>query len=448
MMARATALAPAMAVALAAGLALCACATYQPVPLDLDSQSAADVAALQHATALPPRLGVEDVALLAVQNNPDLIAARTRHGLAQAQSLEAGLLPNPSLSASYEFLVSGAGTANPVTAALSEDVRALITLSSRRRAARRSAQEIDASVLWEEWQTSAKARLAAVDFIEGERQRQGLQQLVTLLQARAARARAALERGDTTLTALVPELSAAADARKQLDDLERQQDTRRRELNGLLGLRAEAPLRLAERVALPPLEDDAVAAGLPDLPRRRPDLLALQLGYEAQEERVRAAILAQFPLFSLGLAGERDNTDIRSVGPQITLDLPVFDRNQGNIAVERATRAQLHAEFTARLLAARGEALTLLSGRALLRQQLAGARAQLAELSAAASRGESAFQAGDLDERSYIDLLTTRAAKNQEVLAMEQTLLEQQVALALVVGAGMPPASLAAPGHS
>jgi outer membrane protein TolC len=425
----------------AAILLLAGCATYTPLPLAADVQPKDSAEALQHTTPLPHRLGVEDIALLAVQNNPDLLAARAQQGLAQAQLLAAGILPNPSLSASYGYLISGPGTTNPITIALSEDLRTLFTRSSKHRAAQQSARAIDASLLWEEWQTIAKARLQAVDLIEGEQQRQALQRTVTLLLDRTTRGREALAQGDSTLTALLPDLTAAADARKRLDDVERQQESRHRDLNMMLGLAPQAPLLLEERVVLPQIDASAVRQGLRSLANRRPDLLALQLGYRSQEERVRGAILAQFPLLSLGVSGERDNTDVRTVGPQITLELPVFDRNQGNIAIERATREQLHDEFAVRDLAARGQVLALLADQALLQDQLIGKRAELSELAQAMQRAERAFRVGDLDERSYIDVVFARSAKEQEVLAMEQSVLEQQVAIATLVGAGMPPVS-------
>jgi len=420
---------------------LAGCATYTPLALVVEARPQESVEALQHATALPQRLGVEDIALLAVQNNPDLLAARTQRGIAQAQVLAAGILPNPSLSAGYGYVLSGPGTTNPITLALSEDLRALVARSSKRRIAQQSARAIDASLLWEEWQTIAKARLQAVDLIEGEQQRRALRQTVALLLERRARGREALARGDSTLVALLPDLSAAADARKRLDDLDRQQETRRRDLNTMLGLAPQASLWLEERIALPPIDADAVRTRLGSLAERRPDLLALQLGYRSQEERLRGAILAQFPLFSLGVSGERDNTDVRTVGPQITLELPLFDRNQGNIALERATRQQLHDEFTARQLAARSEVLALLADQALLQDQLTGKRAELSELAQATQRADSAFRVGDLDERSYVDVVSAHSAKEQEVLAMEQSGFEQQVTIAMLTGAGMPAAS-------
>jgi outer membrane protein TolC len=420
---------------------LVGCATYSPLPLAVQAQPKASVEGLQHTTALPRSLGIEDIAVLAVQNNPDLLAARAQRGLAQAQVLSAGILPNPSLSAGYGFLISGPGTTNPITLALSEDLRSLMARSSKRRAARQSAQAIDASLLWEEWQIIAKARLQVVDLIEGEQQRVALQRTVTLLLERTARGREALARGDSTLVTLLPDLSAAADARKRLDDLERQQESRRRDLNTTLGLAQQAPLLLDQHMALPPIDADAVQQNLDSLADRRPDLLALRLGYRAQEERLRGAILAQFPLLSLGVSADRDNTNVRTIGPQITLELPLFDHNQGNIAVERATRQQLHDEFTARELAARSEVLALLADQTLLQQQLIGKRSELSELARVSARAVSAFGVGDLDERSYVDVVSAHSAKEQEVLAMEQSVLEQQVAIATLIGAGMPPAS-------
>lgn len=427
---------------LAALATLGGCASYSALPLDRQARPADSIAQLhQPPAALPARLGVDDIAMLALLNNPDLLAARAQRGVAQAQLLSAGIPPNPSLSASYGFLLGGAGTTGALTAGLSQDIRSLVTLSAKRSAARQSAREVDASLLWQEWQTIGKARLQAVDLIEGERQRRPLQQQLDMLQDRLERSRQALAQGDNTLSALVPELSAAADVRKQLDDLERLQETRRRDLDAFLGLAPQVQLPLDEDLSLPPVDADAVAQALPSLPDRRPDLVALQLGYAAQEEKVRAAILAQFPMLSLGVTGGHDNSDVRTLGPQITIDLPLFDRNQGNIAVERATRQQLHDEFGARLAAARSEVQALLADQTLLQQQYAGKQAQLAELQRTALIADQAFRSGDLDERSYIDLVTARNAKQQETLAMEQSLLQQQVAIATLIGAGMPPLS-------
>jgi outer membrane protein TolC len=421
------------------------CATYAPLPLNKGAALADRAGDLNHeAHPLPPQLGMDDVALLALRNNPDLVAARTQRGLAQAQILAAGIAPNPSLSGSYGFVLGGPGTTAALAAGLSQDLKSLITLSSKRTAAGHAARAIDGRLLWQEWQTIAKARLLAVDLVEGEKQRRVLEQNAAQLQDLLSRNRDALAHGDTTLTALVPDLSAAASARKQLDDLQRQQETRRRDLNVLLGLSPMASLPLSDRLDLPVVDPAAVQQAVPGLADRRPDLVALQLGYQSQEDKVRGAILAQFPMLSLGIAGGHDNTNVRTLGPQITIDLPIFDRNQGNIAVETATRQQLHDEFTARLTTAKAEVQSLLADMALLQDQLLSKQPQLAELEQAVARAQSAYGAGDLDERTYVDVLSARNAKQQEILGIEQTLMEQQIAVATLIGAGMPPVTIAA----
>ncbi len=427
--------------ALALAAACAGCTTYAPLPLDKQAQPAASAEQLHHDAPLPPKLGVDDIVMLALRNNPALVAARAQQGVAQAQLLAAGILPNPSLNASYGVLLGGPGTVDSLSAGLSQDVRSLVTLSARRGAARQTVRQIDASLLWQEWQTIGKARLQAVDLIQGERQHVLLQQNAALLNDRLERNRQSMLQGDSTLAAVVPDLTAAADARKQLDDLERQLETRRRDLTGFLGLSPQAPLPLDENIRLPVVDAAAVTQSLLSLPDRRPDLVALQLGYSAQEERVRGAVLAQFPLFSLGVTGGHDTTDVRSLGPQVTIDLPLFDRNQGNIAIERATRQQLHDEFTARLADAKQEVLALLADQAVLKNQYSGRIAQLAELERTAQNAEDAYRAGDLDERGYVDLISARNAKEQEVLVMEQSLLDQQTAIATLIGAGMPPIS-------
>jgi outer membrane protein TolC len=130
------------------------------------------------------------------------------------------------------------------------------------------------------------------------------------------------------------------------------------------------------------------------------------------------------------------------LGPQVTLELPIFNQNQGNIAIERATRQQLHDEYTARLNSAAGQVRAMAAEIDLLLHQLATVRRDLAVTLHAATQAEAAFKAGNLDERSYVDLVSARLVKEQEIVTIEQSLLEQQVAIATLIGTGMPPISV------
>ncbi len=436
-------------VASAITISLCAgCQTYAPLTLDEHPHLATELGALKipgpasglksDAVDISKPLTVDAVALLAVTNNPDLVAGRANRGIAAAQIVQAGLLPNPQITGSYAFLRAGPATTDAWTAGLAEDIRALVTFSSVKRGAELGAAQIEADLLWEEWQVIGKARLLYLDRVKQGELRKVLAEARALLADRYARDRKAVDEGNLTLAGVAPDLAALADIDKQSADAELKAQTGARDLNLLLGLDPSVRLDLDHRIEIPRIDPKEIEAILPDLAKRRPDLVALQLGYASQEEKLWGAILAQFPALVLGGSGGRDTSAVYSIGPTITMDLPIFNRNQGNIAIEKATRAKLRIEFSNRLNNDTAEIHGLLADQVLLTRQLATARDAAAEADRAARAAESAYASTLIDARSNADLVNAALARKQEVIAMEQLLLEQQAALATLTGIDMP----------
>ncbi|MDX6655137.1 MAG: hypothetical protein QOH18_2711, partial [Solirubrobacterales bacterium] len=191
------------------GLLLTGCATTSPLELPRQAGLAANPNALRHdGITLTHPLTIAQIAALAVQNNPDLIATRAQHGVAQAQVLQAGMLPNPQVTTAYLPLVAGVGTTSAWNAGIGEDIRSLITLSSTRRAARAGADQIDAQILWQEWQTIGQVRLLCVDIIEADHTLALLRQNGELLAGRYRKSRQAMMAGNETLTGSTPDLAA------------------------------------------------------------------------------------------------------------------------------------------------------------------------------------------------------------------------------------------------
>jgi outer membrane protein TolC len=417
--------------------ALAGCAHYSSLPLAQAPPLAPSVAALPGIAPGAP-LSVARVTALALQNNPDLRAARTRHGLAQAQLLQSGILPNPSFAGALLPLISGAGTVTAWNVGLTQDIKSLITYRARRRAAGYSAQQVDAEILWQEWQIAGQARQLAVELIAGERSRPLLVEAFSLLSRRNAVLQQALAAGNATLVTAAPTLVALQSARASIQTLDQRQLLLRHQLNALLGIVPDAIVPLTPKIDLPPFDPVAIRADLATLADRRPDLLALRLGYAAQDANVRVAILSQFPDLILGGSASSDNSRVINGGPQATIGLPIFDRNQGNVAIANATRAQLYEDYSARLAAATGQVGALLSEMEQLSQQLAIVRRDLPAAQLAAERAANAFGASNLDERSYVDLVVNRYTKEQEIVTLELGLLDRQVALETFVGAGLP----------
>ena len=426
-------------------LSLAGCAHYTPLPLATRAPLAPDLRALDPSIPSGP-LGVEQVVTLALANNPDLRAIRLKRGIATGQTLQAGLLSNPSLSGALLPLLSGAGSVPAWNLGIAQDIKSLVTYRSRHRAAADSEQQVAADIIWQEWQVAGQARQLACDLIMGNRARPSYAGAYTLLAERNAKLEKALAAHSVTLVTIAPDRLALQSARTALDALDQRQLGLKHQLNALLGLTPDAQLPLAEQVDLPPFDMAAIRADLPNLPARRPDLIALRMGYASSDEQVRQAILSQFPDMILGASVASDNAKVINGGPNLQIGLPIFDRNQGNIAIAQATREQLHADYSARLAATMGTVEAMLSEAEQLSAQLMTARHDLPAARLAAERAQAAFGASNLDERGYVDLVSNRFTKEQEIMTLELALLDREIAIQTLVGSGLPKAdALTAP---
>jgi outer membrane protein TolC len=435
------------ATALAALAALSACATYAPLPL----ASRPDLARqLPDAAASP--LDMTAAATIAVLNNPDLRAARATFGVAQAQAFAAGLLPDPQISYTGTFPTDGRLSASDPRYPevygygldLAVDLRALLTHATARQAAHADYRQAQLALLWQEWQTVARARTLYVQqsIAAGRCALLSRAERTYALQAqRSARAQAA---GNATLEQTSADQALLVDVRARLGTAERDLLAARHGLRALLGIAPGAAIALQPlpRPVVPARSEVEQALAL--LPQRRPDLAALAAGYRGQEARTRLAVLSQFPDISLGLSSARDNSDIHSVGVGVSLTLPLFDRGRGQIALQSATRLQLHAEYQARLDQAAGDVWQLWSQMNELQRRLSLLQAQLPGLQNSALEATRAYQAGQFPAASYLALIGADLAGQQTRSDLLQSLWTDSIALATVLGTQMQPAAATA----
>jgi len=431
---------------------LAGCATYREQPLGTRSTLSDRIPDLRidprqmplpefaaHRFDPTDGLDMTEVAMLAVVNNPDLRTARAAAGIAHAQAFAAGLLPDPQLSLAADRPDRHqAATFTAYNFGLSYDLIALLTRAPRRAAAQRDAAKTDLNLLWMEWQVVAQARQLFVRLTQEAQVMEVLEQNRTLFADRYHRTEKALDRGLLTLDAVTPHLTALQDVNRQVNDLERQMTLNRHDLNALLGLAPDVAVPLVGPAQLPELDEAAVEKLLPDLPRRRPDLIALQLGYAAEEMRYRAAVLAQFPSLNVGFSRARDTSDIHTSGLSVNLSLPIFSGNRGPIAVEQATREQLRIEYQQRLNAADSGIHRILAEQRINRRQLLDVDQGLADLSRAAEKTDAAFKAHDIDALAFTNLQAALLAKKIERINLEQAILEQRVALQTLAGGELP----------
>lgn len=420
------------------GACLAGCATYHAKPLPEQASSASSLSQLRGYDASVQPLDMAAVERLVLLNNPDLKTQRARHELAQAQRRQDTVLPNPVVGASAGYLLSGVGDATAWTASITQDITSLITLKPRREAAQATADEVDAGLLWEQWQTLGKARLLVIDLVELDRQIALQQQALDVLAQRESRIISAVGAGNVERVTAAPDLAAAADARATLNDLQRRRLDSQQQLTALMGLKPDVLVPLAS--PLPPANLDAasIREQADTISRRRPDMVALQLAYRAQDANLRAAVLAQFPPLSIGYNASQDNSRVRNGGPAVQFSLPIFDRNQGNVGIANASRDQLHQEYTTRLATSRDEVDALLTQYAQLDTQRQAMLPAAADAQHVAAQAQRASQTGLIDMRTHADLQVAAINRQMALIATEQAMLEQQAALELLVGRDMP----------
>ena len=428
-------------------LVVTGCATYAKLPLGV-GHGASGVAQLTAPTSAMPLPGlsthrfdpsdgldVTEVAMLAVVNSPELRLKRDALGIARAQAFAAGLLPDPQLALSADFpRQSGGGLTNAYSLGLSEDISALLTRSSRKAAANSQTRQVNLDLLWAEWQTVAQARLLFDQVENLHAQQTRLEQEQVALDAVGGYIRAALKAGNLTYDSASAGLNAEADVHKRLADNAIALHQAESDLHVLLGLAPQAPLNLVGTPyhATPTAAELQVA--LEDLPRRRPDLLALQAGYASQQAKLRSAILAQFPALNIGFNTARDTSAVYTNGLSIGISLPLFDRNRGNIAIERATRLQLHDDYAARVLTTRSDIQRIGSDLTTLDQQIAQLAAHAHELEPARTAAERAWQAGMLDWPTWLAIRSNALTADLDLLATRQERSRQSIALEALLG--------------
>lgn len=359
---------------------LLGCAHYQSKPLteqavqqQLETPTAQQLsiqaARIKHPLLKPILFNIQDglspdeAAILAVLRNPELRAIRDQHGIANAQLLQAGLLPDPKVS--YSFSAPSAGTNlgmnNAFGIGLSWEATALIWRQNQITAAGKQQQGVDLKIAWQEWQIAQAAKLAVYQLIVYSNQMALLSEMALRLEDNRVRLQEAAELGLVTELERVAAVSAKNLVDIRLLALKLQINQQQQRLNRAMGLKPHEAVNLQQNVELvTAMNTPAYDTLIRNIENRRLDLMALKRGYESQEESLHIAVMQQFPQISIGFNSARDNSNLYTMGFGVSMTLPLFNRNQGQIALDRATRQQLFDQYSSRLFQARADIAELL----------------------------------------------------------------------------------------
>lgn len=434
-------------------LSVSACAVYRPEPLAPEADTvlrgrdvsalAGSAAALRHPRLAPvvidptKPLTPEAVGVLAVVGDPDLKAQRAAAGVASAQLFAAGLLPDPQVNLSYDGRLSGPDPTNGWAVALAYELNSLRTHGVEVESARAARDQARLDLAWQEWQVAGQGRLLAARV-------QGLSRVAELaLDAKAAadaalaRALQSAARGDVRADEVETRRLAAADAADKARQSQSDLETARLDLDKLLGLPPETVVALAPIGPAADLNVDAEV--LFERARTlRLDLLALEAGYHSQEAATRKAVMDQFPSLQLTLTRTQDTARNQTFGPAVNFTLPVWSRNRGGIAIARATRAQLRAEYAARVFQTRADIAELAGALRLEGRRRAEVAAQIGPFHALVRDTEAAARGGDVARTTAEAVRQSLLDKEAALAVLDEAMAEQETTLELAVGSLIP----------
>jgi outer membrane protein TolC len=437
-----------------ATLILSACASFTPKPLDDVDVNASltspdrsalvrEAARFSHPRLTPVTidftkpLTADALAIIAVLANPDLRALRAQQQVAEAQVFASGLLPDPQLSFGVDKVLSplDQGLTSAFSGSLTLDLLgALVTRRVERQSAQAAAEQVRLDIAWQEWMTAGQARLLGIRLPRQRVAARLAREAADVAEAGLRRTLTAAARGDLKGDEVEARRIAAADASNRALTAERDAETTALELNRVLGLVPGETVMIADS---PPLEEWQPPDPLTLFAAARAarlDLMALAAGYDSQQLALRRAVLGQYPRLAITLNRARDTGRVDTFGPAVTLDLPLWNRNRGAIAIAEATREQLRTEYAARLHQTRADIAALVAAlnrdeqaRAELATQLPAIERVADSFDAAARRGDVVLPLAESARASAVD-------KRLAFLALDQACAEERLALALIGG--------------
>lgn len=442
------------ALCLLAAAAIAGCQKHEPSPLDRAAVEKAltppspqvlrvQADALKHpilpATKedLSEGLSPDGAAVVAVLMNPSLRSARSKRSLADAQILQAGILPDPEFSFGHDLPYSprGQGLIGAFDLGLNWEMTQLISRPARVKAAQAGRAAVDLDIAWQEWEVAQAAKLAVYK-LRSQQERLALsEELFQRLRENTALVRQAVEKRLMTEQDLAAAEAAENQAEAALLDVKKDLRERHYALVQAMGLPADTPVTLRRGIVLPTKLTVPKASELvKDMDQRRLDLVALRRGYDSQDQTLQAAILGQFPKIGIGPRLGRDTGNVKTIGYSASVTLPIFDRNQGVIAQEKATRQQLFDEYVNRVFEARSEIARLVANVESINEQIRVSRAAQPALVRLLETYRKASERGQADLLSYYTAWNNVTSNRLETLSLQTDLVETQIALELAAG--------------
>ncbi len=283
---------------------------------------------------IPPGVSIDDglsedeAVTLALWNNAAFQETLADLGLSRADLVQAGMLPNPTLSMLFPI------GAKPFELTAKYPVEALWLRPRRVATAKLDYERTEQRLVQSGLDLIRDVRLACADLALANQRLALAETTLTLNRGIASQSQARLRAGEATGleadSAKIDELQAREQAVRAGQDAR----VTRERLRSLIGLGLEPRQWVLNESPLP-------LSGIPDSGvlvtnalNARPDLRAAELGLEAAGKRIGLA-RAEIYTFTAAINAKEVGSDFLA-GPGLDISIPIVNQNQGGIAQARA----------------------------------------------------------------------------------------------------------------
>jgi cobalt-zinc-cadmium efflux system outer membrane protein len=301
-------------------------------------------------------LSAATAAQIALLNNQGLQATFEEIGLAQADLIEARTVPNPRLDISAGFPNNPVDVTD-IPGGIAQDFLSILMIPLKTKVAKSQLAAAQLRVANEVTRLVGETKSAVYDL-------EAAQEILDRLKIEQAAQAASLDliqrlhqAGNITDLQLIQQQAEYSESRLEIAQQEKEIRALREKLNRLMGLwGTDTDWKVESKVADVP-KDDFSVRGLERLAiTQRYDLA----GAKAElESRLRAAGLIKsvrwIGALDFGVQSEREPEGETISGPSLSIELPIFNQNQANVARGEARLRQAYDNFQRQAVEIRSE---------------------------------------------------------------------------------------------
>jgi cobalt-zinc-cadmium efflux system outer membrane protein len=306
--------------------------------------------------ALQTNLTAQSAVATALLNNRTLQAEFEEIDISQAQLAQASRLRNPEFAGFWRVPTHGATVVN-AEYSLAQNLLDLLTLPARKQIAARNLETTKLRIAHQVLTLSEEVQAAFYTVQAGQQLTNRLALIVEVNEAAADITQRQYDAGNINDLELQNQLAAYAQSRLDFARAHAQLRARREGLNRLLGLWGKQTMWQAES-ELPPLPEK-------ELPVENVESLAISQRLDlaaarAEAENVQRALKLKksvrwLPAVSVGVNAEHDLDHSWVIGPSLSLEVPVFDQGQPELARLAAEYRRAARKFEALAVNIRSE---------------------------------------------------------------------------------------------